>query len=232
MTTLTYIPTSDSDKGKWMNNFQTKIGTYATTLGISAAEVTAVQKDYTMFSYVLNTMEIYKQMMSNLSSYKALLKKSSIQQVIGAMPTLPTLPAAPAAVAGGIFNRISIMVKKIKLSLNYTEAIGNDLGIISPIQTVNVNTLQPELSITLEEGRPQIKCVKGVADAIDLHVNRNDGAGFVLIGRLTKTDFLDISNLPSGIILTEWEYKAMYVIDNVNVVAMSNVVSIVVKRLS
>jgi hypothetical protein len=183
-----------------------------------------------MYNYVVSTSEIYKQLMGNLVSYKGLLKKSSTQQVIGAMPAPPTLPAAPAAVPGGIFNRISILVKKIKSSLNYTEAIGMDLGIIAPVQTFDVNTLQPELSVNLEAGRPHIKCTKGMADAIDLYVNRNDGNGFTLIGRLTKTDYLDIANLPTGTLLTEWEYKAMYVIDNVNVGLMSSPVSVVVKR--
>jgi hypothetical protein len=184
-----------------------------------------------MFSYALNTKQIYKQLMGNLSSYMLLLKRSSIQQAIGAMPALPTLPAAPAQVAGGIFNRVSILVKKIKSSLNYTEAIGHDLGIIAPVHTIDVNALQPELSVNLEAGRPHIKCTKGMADAIDLHVNRNDGNGFVLIGRLTKPDYLDIANLPSGTLLAEWEYKAMYVIDNINVGLMSSVVSVVVKRI-
>lgn len=91
--------------------------------------------------------------------------------------------------------------------------------------------MQPDLVVKLDAGRPHIKCAKGIADALDLYVNRNDGAGFVLIGRLLKTDYIDTSNLPTTTLLAEWEYKGMFVIGNDNVGLMSPTVSIIVKKL-
>ena len=94
-----------------------------------------------------------------------------------------------------------------------------------------LRTLKPDLIIKLDAGRPRIKCAKGVADAIDLYVDRKDGTGFTLIGRLLKTDYIDTFNLPAATPLVDWDYKAMYVIGNDNVGLMSAIASILVKKL-
>lgn len=229
-TTISYIPSSDSGRVIWMNNFSSKIGNYASLVGITAAEVTAIQKDATMFNYVINMLESYKQTLNNITSYKNLLKHAVGQQHLGALPAPPTLPTTPVLVTEGVFDRVSNFVKRVKSSSNYNEAMGNDLGIIAPVQTFDVNTMQPELKVTLDGDRPHIKCAKGYSDAVDLYVDRKDGAGFVLIGRLTKPDYIDVVSLAANVSLAEWDYKARYVIANDVVGIMSAVASIVVKK--
>lgn len=226
-----YLPGTDAEKVVWINNFSSKIGGYAVSLGIAPAEVTSVANDKAFFQFMVNMLDSYKQTVNNITSYKNLLKHASGGQHLGAIPTPPALGTAPAAVPEGVFDRISRLVQRIKASANYTESIGNDLGIIAPTNTVDVNTLQPDLTLKLDAGRPHIKCAKGVADAIDLYVDRNDGIGFKSIGRLLKTEYIDSSTLPAGVSLAEWKYKAMYVIGNDNVGIMSNIESIVVKQL-
>lgn len=228
--TISYIPNSDSERNVWLNNFSTKISTYANLVGITAAEVTAIQKDAVMFTYVINMLEVYKQTVNNITSHKNLLKHAVGQQHLGALPMAPTLSTPPAAVPEGVFDRISKLVKRIKASANYTEAMGNDLGIIAPTQTIDIASLQPDLKVSLDADRPHIKCNKGYADAIDLYVDRKDGAGFVLIGRLLKLDYIDVVGLPANTVLAEWDYKARYVIGNDVVGLMSSVVSVVVKK--
>lgn len=228
---ISYLPTADSDRVIWLNNFSTKIGTYATSVGVTSAEVTQIQKDASMFQYIMNLVEIYKQTLNNLVSYKSLLKRPIGQQHLGAIPSLPTLAAPPAAVSEGVLTRIAAIVKRIKASANYTENMGQDLGIIAPIQSIDLSTLQPDLTVKLDAGRPHIKSSKGIADALDLYVDRNDGAGFILIGRLIKPDYIDTANLPAGTLLAEWDYKAMFVIGNDNVGLMSPIVSVIVKKL-
>jgi hypothetical protein len=228
--TISFIPNGDADKGIWLSNFNSKLPTYATLVGVTAAEVTAVQKDTAMFQYILSMLEAHKQTVNNITSYKNLLKHAVGQQHLGALPNVPTLGTAPATVPEGVFDRVSKLVKRIKASANYTEAMGNDLGIIAPTQTIDIASMQPDLKVSLDADRPHIKCSKGYADAIDLYVDRKDGAGFVLIGRLLKLDYIDVVGLPANTVLAEWDYKARYVIGNDVVGLMSSVVSVVVKK--
>src|ERR1700758_2754052 len=112
----TYLPNTDADRVVWLNNFATKISGYATTLGISAADVTSVQHDNTMYAYVINFLEILKQTQQNLTAHKNMLNHLPSVQQLGALPALPPSPASPAAVAGGVFDRIRQIVQRIKNS--------------------------------------------------------------------------------------------------------------------
>lgn len=226
-----YIPTSDADKGIWLNSFTLKMAVYSTTLGITPAELAALQKDNTMFQYIISSMDVFRQYLINLATYKNMLKHAVNQQHIGAYPVLPTLPAVPPTVTEGLFDRVAKMVSRIKASANYTDAIGADLGIIAPAVTIDITNLQPFLKITLDVGKPHIKWVKGVSDSLDLFVNRNDGAGFTLIGRLTRNEYLDTVSLPSSKVYDEWQYKGIYVIADTQVGLFSLVVSVDVKRV-
>lgn len=231
MKSTSYIPTSDSDKGIWLNNFSTKISNHAAALGITAAEVSAINDDAAFYNYIINLHEAVKQTLANITSYKKLLKHAVLNQHLGAIPAMPVLSTAPNQTAEGIFDRISMIVKRIKGSTAYTTVIGNDLGIIAPPVVLNVATMQPDLKVSLEAGRPRIKCTKGDADALDLYVDRKDGAGFILLSRLLKTDYVDVYNLPAGTVIAEWDYKGMYVIGNTQVGLMSPPVSITVKKI-
>jgi hypothetical protein len=231
MNSKTYLPTSDADRVIWLNNFSTKIGTYATSIGITTAEVTSVHNDAAFFQFIENMVEVYKQTVNNVVGYKNLVKHAIGQQHLGAIPSLPALGTPPAVITEGAFDRVMKLVARIKASLAYTDSIGADLGIIAPTQVVDPNALQPVLKVKLEAGRPHIKCTKGIADAMDLFVDRRDGNGFILIGRLCKTDYFDTASLPTGVSLSEWDYKAIYVIGNDNVGMMSLVESVVVKRM-
>lgn len=226
-----FIPSSDADKVVWLNNFTTKMSLYAAQVGITTAEVTALQKDNAYFSYIISVMEMYRQNLLNMSGYKNMLKKAVAQQHIGAMPVLPTLPTAPPAVSEGIFDRVAKLVTRIKASINYTDNIGNDLGIVAPAENIDVSTMQPDLKINLEVGRPHLKWVRGYADALDLYVDRNDGAGFVLIGRFNRNEYLDVVSLPSSKVFEEWHYKGVYVIADTPVGLYSKVTSVIVKKM-
>jgi hypothetical protein len=232
MSKTSYLPAPDGDRVIWMNNFTAKIGTYAASVGITAAEVTAVQKDAAMYQYIVNLQEVYKQTLQNVINYKRLLKKANAQQHLSAvLPALPALATAPAPVPEGVFDRISNLVKRIKASVNYTDSMGSDLGIISPVVSIDPSSMQPDLQVKTDAGRPHVKWVRGEADALDLYADRNDGSGFVYLGRFMRNEYIDTTNLASNKVLDEWRYKGIFVIADIQVGLYSPVVEISVKRV-
>lgn len=225
-----FIPASDSEKGIWLNNYTIKLAIYATLLGFTPAEIAALQKDNTFFQYLISTIEVFRQYLLNLIGYKNMAKHALINQHIGALPTVPSLGTPPTAAAEGIFDRVSKMAIRIKAHPNYTDNIGADLGIISPVTTVDIATMKPDITVRLDVGKPHLKWVKGYSDSLDMYVDRNDGAGFVLLGRFTKNECIDIVTLGAGKVYDEWKYKGIYVISDTQVGLYSNVVSIDVKK--
>jgi hypothetical protein len=230
--TTTFIPSSDNDKAVWLNNFSTKLGTYAASVGVTAAEVTATQKDASLFQYIINLLEVYRQTLKNLTGYKTQVKHAVGQQHLSALiPALPTLAVAPPTVPEGVFDRISKLAARIKASSNYTTNIGSDLGIITPASSFDPLLMQPLIKIKLDAGRPHLKWTKGEADALDLYVDRDDGDGFVLLGRLMRNEYVDIASLPANKPIDEWNYKGVFVIADQPVGMYSGVSSITVKKL-
>ena len=143
---------------------------------------------------------------------------------------MPVLATPPTSVPEGIFDRVSKLAARIKASVNYTDNMGSDLGIVSAITTVDVDTLQPNISIKLDAGRPHLKWTKEYADALDLYVDRGDGLGFVLLGRLMRNEYIDINTLPATKVIDEWHYKGIYVIADEQVGLYGKVSSITVKK--
>ena len=231
MKAITFIPSADTDKTIWLTNFSTKLTTHASILGISPAEVTSVQNDAAAFMYIMTMQKLIKQSLQNITAYKSLMKHAVDQQHLGALPIIPTITSPPPPVPEGIFDRVSKLAQRIKASPNYTTNIGSDLGIISPSSKTDLYTLQPNLKLYLDAGHPHIKCSKGIAEALDLYVDRKDNLGFVLIGRFLIFDYVDKTPLPNDHTLVEWDYKAIYVIGNDNVGLMSHITSIIVKKV-
>ncbi|MBC7693965.1 MAG: hypothetical protein H7141_00815 [Burkholderiales bacterium] len=226
-----YIPTTDAAKAVWLNNFSAKLIVYGTQLGVSNAEISNLQKDNAAYQYVINLLEQYRQSVLHLTGYKNIMKHSVGQQHISVIPLILTPPAPPPSVPEGIFDRATKLASRIKASLNYSINIGNDLGITSSILKTDVDSMQPKLKIKINVGRPHIKWTKGDADATDLYVNRNDGLGFVLIGRFTRSEYMDLTALTQGKLYDEWNYKAIFVVADKLVGLYSDVVSVDVKRM-
>jgi hypothetical protein len=230
-TATRFIPSSDADKGVWLNNFTAKFAVYAVLLGFTPAEVTALQKDNAFFQYLIGIIEQLRQNLLTFIGYKNMAKHAAKDQHIGALPSLPSLGTPPAIVIEGIFDRASKLAARAKVSPNYNDNIGTDLGIISPSENIDVATMQPVFKVKLEVGKPHLKWVKGYSDALDLYTDRNDGQGFIFVGRLTKNEYLDITPLASNKVYDEWKYKAIYIIADVQVGLYSNVISVDVKKM-
>jgi hypothetical protein len=121
-----------------------------------------------------------------------------------------TPPTAPAAVPGNIFGRNSALATRIKHHPAYAESIGRDLGIIGPERaTVDPVAVQPELTLGLQAGHPNVGWTRQNMDALEIHVDR-DGTGFVFLTIDTVPDYLDTAPLPPAGTAAVWRYKAIY----------------------
>ena len=126
----TYLPRREADRVIWLNGFAQKIGSYATLFGITPAEVTAIGKMAVIYAYIINLIAQVSDFGKNLTKFKNNLSIAPNGTTLPAIPTL-TPAAAPALTQAGIFTFINGIVGRIKSNTaNYTDSIGEDLGII------------------------------------------------------------------------------------------------------
>ena len=140
-----YLPRTDEGKLIWINNFSAKVGNYANTVGLTAADVTSAKNDAAMFAYLVNAAEVFTTAKEQRVNFKNLIKDGPLGKPLGLVPDTPVLGTKPADVAPGIFPRLAQLVQRIKNSAAYTEAIGKDLGIIGAKLVVDFEALKPKL---------------------------------------------------------------------------------------
>src|ERR1035437_6455439 len=125
--TNSFLPNTDSDRVVWLINLNNKLSNYSALLNITPTDVTQTAKDYAMYAYIINALDLLKQTQQNATAFKNMLKHTNGQQ-IGNVPTSPNLGAAPLAVPAGIFDRVRLLVQRIKNHPAYTDSIGQDLN--------------------------------------------------------------------------------------------------------
>ena len=200
-----YLPPGDNARLAWLQNFSSKIGTYAVSLGITPIEVTALAAYYVMFGYILGIIDQVRTFSQDLTKFKEKLMIAALGTPLGAVPSL-TLAAPPPPVPAGIFTIIAGIVKRIKGSTNYNENIGEDLGVIGADIILDFGSMQPDLKITFDVLRPKIKYKKGGTDGLNIYVDRNDGQGIKFLKYVTKTTYIDTAELPVGVNSAVWTY--------------------------
>lgn len=229
MTTLTYyMPGDDAGKHGWLKNFKTKLPTYASLLGLSAAVVNQVADDYINFDAATQAVTAMTNYKKSVVKYKDEIKRGNANnKVLGALNPAPALPAfATTPILGDVFGRITLLVKNIKSNPAYiaNPHIGEDLGIIGAepgptppgggsMPTERTTELKPVLKIKLNKGnRPWIKWKKGDTHALKLLVDRGTGT-FALLTVATHHTYTDMFALPATGVAVVWKYKAIY-LDN------------------
>jgi len=220
-----YYPHRDSERVLWHNTFSSKLATYATQLDLTTTDVNGAKADALYLAYIIGFLESVLTYKQQLTAFKNILLNGIN---LGALPALVS-GTAPAAVNAGIQKRTRSMVQRIKNHRNYTEAIGNDLGIIGSELSIDPDQLKPVLKITLDVGKPHIKWEKQNADSIHLYADHNDGRGYVFVANITRREYLDIIQTPAQ--PTVWKYKAIFVLNDEEVGLFSDEVKVTVSPL-
>jgi hypothetical protein len=218
-----YLPRTDKDRVVWLNNFASKFAQVSTGLGFVAADVTSVNNDATMFSYLINQVELYTTAKEQRVDYKNLIKDGPLGTPGGALPVAPAAGTVPTVVLPGIFARIGQLVGRIKNSATYTEAIGKDLGIIGAQQTFDPTQMKPVLKLAMLGGQVEVQWTKGDADA--LRIEADKGSGWQLLAIDTVPHYTDTTPITAPAV---WRYRAMYLVADELVGQWSDVASITV----
>lgn len=204
-----FIPNNDAEFDIWLKNLIAKLSLHSAQLGITSAEIAALQADSAMLTFVLAQITIQQRELDKRFEFKRNFLDGNIGAIIGAFPASAAVAAAPAAVTAGLVKRIANLVKRIKGMTSYTVVIGKDLGIIPSKQVRSLRADEkPSFVLGSSAGHPMVKVKKNGIEAFNIYVDRNDGRGFVLLCGCTRTKYIDMYPLPA--VTTNWTYKIVY----------------------
>jgi hypothetical protein len=197
-----YLPKKNGELATWLNNFATKLPTYATVLGISDADKSALIT------------------MSNAGHDAVELKDAKWNEYLsGISDAQQTIDNAVSAVRRA--------VRGMKASKNYTDAIGEDLGIVAGNTPVDPASIKPNVIADTAPGEVAVKFSKAGADSVNLYSRRAGQAAWQLVSRATVSPFADDTPLAQANVPEQREYCARGLIADDEVGQMSDAVSVV-----
>ena len=111
-----------------VQNFQSKIGSYAVPLGLSTAQVTAAEELCTAFVGAFNSAEQCRATMLAMTQWRDKVFSGEAGMPSPAAPIFPVVGAVtyPQGVVSSLFSLRDLIVA----SPGYTQGIGEDLGIV------------------------------------------------------------------------------------------------------
>ena len=178
MSNQSYFPASEADRVLWFTNFIVKLPIQGPKLGLSATEISDAVADSVCYIWIVKDWNgALQQKALEATTYKSLIA-NGIGSDIVPLPASLVFDQAPPMRAPGVLTRTSTLVQKIKLSPNYTDSIGQDLGTIS-VQD-NSAHLVPEFTVSTERGssgeRVKLIFTKYSHDGVSIECRRNDGS--------------------------------------------------------
>lgn len=222
-----YLPQDDLGRSLWLGNFSKELPQFAAEVGISPQQVAQVQTDHQVFAEIVAYLNQQKGILESLTALKNQVRDG--RQPLGGYPVFSPPPSFPPGAAHNVFGRLRLLVRSIKSSPNYTEAIGRSLKIIGDEPNENVAAWKPILAADYKAGSPEIKWRKGKSQGVKIWVDRGDGSGFRFLAIDTFPNFVDKHPLPPQGQTALWQYQAIYLLKDSEVGEMSDVLEVIVK---
>jgi hypothetical protein len=224
------IPRSDNELMLWYRNFAARLAAHATALGLTQAEVDAVQADDAMFSYLVGDLcPTYEAARQTRNAYKNRIKEGPIGATAGSFPAAPTMSAPPAAVPPGIVPRLRQLVARIKAAPAYTEAIGLDLGIVGPdtgTSDAPDMTARPTAKAhPIAANNVEVDFSKGRFDGVLIESRRTGEADWTRLGIDNYSPYIDSRPLLEAGKPEVREYRLRYVLRDEPVSDWSDIIS-------
>ena len=225
-----FMPTDDNGKASLLILFRDNIGQFLATLTILPADADIVQQaaDAARFRAIVDFCGNMQNAAQGWTAEKNYERDGGDTAPAGQV--VPVRPAGfPAAVAPGIVARFRALVKRVKAAKNYSESIGQALGIEGPQHTApDMATIQPVITVTTQGNQNLVGWGWGgnsqFLDQCELQVDR--GAGWAMLAIDTTPNYTDTAPLPAA--PAKWKYRAIYRVGDAQVGVWSAVVEIVV----
>lgn len=222
-----YLESSEEKLAIQISNFASKIDSYTSTFGFTAAEAASIKADASYFAWTINNINKIDTYKKNWTAFKTILMKGEDNVVSSTVPAPPNLDLQPAPVAPGLLKRFTTMVNRIKVHQAYTTAIGQNLGIepaeVAPIAEAEA---KPTLKLLQSGDKVLVKWTKARFSGILLE--KDSGNGFVMLDKDFMPDYIDNTPMPAAGQIAIWKYRAIYLLRDEKAGQWSDEVSITV----
>jgi hypothetical protein len=170
-----FVPKSDDTLNTWLNNFKNKLAQYAATLNVSADDLAIYQNQCDALSAAILEVNNFRKTMQQKVQGKDELRFDTV-------------------------SNIRTIANRIKTEPNYTQAIGNDLGIVSSDSIIDWTVAKPQLNAAITGGHVVLTFKRGQSNGIKIYSKRAGENAFSFLALDTHSPYHDNRpNLVEGV---------------------------------
>ena len=191
-----WFPQSLQERAAWYAAFNANFSALAVSLGFTVADSNAVDADNDVMQFLANAATIIENYMDAAREYRNTITEGDIGDPTPIFPA-GIAPLPPVTVPTGLYERLDLLVKRIRVAPGYTNEIGASLGILPSGSNIpNPADAPPKITASVDPGNVvEIKFVKGTSDGIYIETNVDDG-GWTFAGTPNKSPAL--LNIPAN----------------------------------
>jgi len=188
----TWLPDREAERLIWIQNAALKLNVWVGTAGIVAADVTFANGVRDSYLWIINRSEQINTVKQDINEWKRIFSDGPIGTPLGAFPVAPVYPAVPPLFTptGGMFDQIVAIMERIRNTVGFTTAIGEDLGIMPPAGGVPLGDPVLEL-IALPNSDVRVNWAKRSADGLLVESQRAGEATWTVLGTDNNSPYLD-----------------------------------------
>jgi hypothetical protein len=197
-----FVPRAIGTLLLWLENLKAKIAVHGPALGLDPMQITEIQTKIDTVTGKINTAE----------------------------QSLETAKADVADRDAGIkefFEFVRPSVQVLKNSDEYTDEMGEDLGIVGEEDGFNPAAFKTTLKLTNFMGYVQIEFVKGKTDGVKIYARLQGQSEWTYLALDTRSPYIDNRPLAQAGVAETREYIAYGVIDDTQLPTASDIFSIV-----
>lgn len=177
-----YMPRSEAELVVWFVNWAAKLQVHGTSLGATAGEKAQALVDAVNVALLVNTLTLYKTFLNEWVEFKNSMLYAPVGTALPVVPIPTAPPAMDVASLAAILKRTAALNERLRVSPQYTIAIGQDLNIIGP-----------ELPPLTQPGN--VKAIAQAAAHVRINFNKGGFSGVVIYskrGAETAFTFLSV----------------------------------------
>jgi len=200
-----YLPRADTDFLFWHDSLLDSVRKHAATYGVTAAELAQLlAANQTLHAHVAAVAETAAKAAAAVSA------KEAFRQTIE--------------------RECRALARRLKAHPAYTSAFGQTIGIASRQAVLDLATLQPELELTASDGgEVRITYTKAATDGINVYCRFTVAEPWTLLGRSTRSPYIDRRALRQADQPETREYRAVHVIVDAEVGQASDIATVTVR---
>lgn len=197
-----YLPHGDAEFLLWFTNLKNKIMMHGYNVGLSQEDMSEIDLEGETVKFAIQDANTKKEEAAKAVAYKNEVRTTFL-------------------------NKLRKIISRIKAHRNYSDSLGQELGIIGSKSSFDPVKYKPKPKVAVSGGMVRIKFQKKGIDGVNVYCRRRGEVEWQFRARDNNSPYEERIQLENPAVPEHWEYRLIGVIKDVEIGQPSDVVEVI-----